>query len=226
MYKIDFELGENKLLYSISRKEVNEEISEAYASNNKKLSCQLMSKLINDKILACFISNDDINKINSIVFDPENELSFLYYSNNMINTEKVYNIYSEIAPNKKVSLVCIIDMSTHFACLLYFSESNKFGELKNFMLECKPNDFYMGIKYISNKKEYSGFCATYSYEMRIIIFDENFNVKKVNEENNKCYTNIHYVDYDKSENLLCSFLIYDEYYQNFFISRNINGTFD
>ena len=224
MYKIDFVLGESKLLYSVSKNTVNEDKLPAFVSFPKKVSCQLMSKLDNDKIIVCFSSNDDVNRISAVVFDPENELSLLYYSNNTITSEAILNIYSEITPNKNISLVCIIDMSSHFACLLYFSDSNKFGELKNFMLGCKSNDFYMGIKYIGDKQEYSGFCATYSYEMNIIIFDENFNVKKV-KENNKCYTVIHYVDYDQSESLLCSSLIYDEYYHNYFISRNFNDTF-
>ena len=223
MYKIQFEDGKFELLYSISNKTSDEEKSEYNFEQNKKISCQLMSKLNNDKILACFTSNDNSNKINAIVYDPEKELSFLYYSNNMINSEKFYRIYSEISPNKNVSLVCIIDSSSYFSCLLYFSESNRFGGLKNFILECKPDDFYMGIKYISEKQEYSGYCATYSYEMRLIIFDENFNVKKI-KENKKCYTNIHYVDYN--ENLLCSYLIYDEYNHNYYISRKIDNDFD
>ena len=222
MYKMDFEFCISELLYSIYKNTVNEDKLPSYVSFSKKVSCHIMSKLDNDKILVCFSSNDEVNKISAIVFDPENELSFLYYSNNMINSETIFNIYSEITPNKKISIVCIIDISSHFGCLLYFSDSNKFGELKNFMLGCKTNDFYMGIKYISDKQEYSGFCATYSNEMLIIIFDENFNIKKI-KDNNKCYTKIHYVDYGQS--FLCSYFIYDEYYHDYFISRNVNETF-
>jgi len=226
MYKIDFVLCQSVLFYSASKNTIDEDKSPTFASFKKKISCQIMLKSNNDRIFVCFSSNDDVNKISAIVFDLEKELSFLYYSNNMINSETLFNIYSETTPNKDISLVCIIDISSHFACLLYFSESNQFGELKNFILGCKPNDFYMGIKYINDKKEYAGYCETYSYEMRIIIFDENFNVKKVNKENNKCYTNIHYVEYNRSEYLLCSYLIYDEYYKKYFISRNFNDTFD
>ena len=222
MYKIDFVLSQIDLLCSVYKNTVNEDKIPGFVSFPKRVSCQLMSKLDNDKILVCFSSNDDVNKISAIIFDPENEVSFLYYSNNTIKSVAIYNIHSEITPTKNISLVCINDLSSHFACLLYFSDSNKFGELKNFMLGCKGNDFYMGIKYISDKQEYSGFCATYSEEMMIIIFDENFNVKK-EKENNKCYTTIKYVDYDQS--FLCSYLIYDEYYHKYFVSRSLNETF-
>ena len=103
--------------------------------------------------------DQNTNSLAALVFNPENYLSFLYYSDNLKQNEISSIVYSTLNPDKKKSFICLINNSQDFQCLLYDSESNKFiTDYTTLIKNCQVFQYKMDVQYISEKQEYSVFC--------------------------------------------------------------------
>ena len=188
---------------------------------NKGISCELMYSLnYTNKLLACFILDGNTKSLQALVFNPENYLSFLYYSDNLKPTEISSIVYSTLNPDKTKSFICLINNSKVFQCLLYDSESNKFiTDFTNLMNDCQIYQNNMDVQYISEKQEYLACCSTSYDKMNFIRLDENLNIKSRDTfNNNNCYTSF------KITNNLCyspfsSQLKYIKYLDNYYQFR-------
>ena len=191
MYKINIndsseniaELSENNCLFVKNQNGNNKQIL------NKGISCEIISPTNYDnKLLACFTEDQESFSLVATICDPEDELSFKYYSENVIGTSGCLYINSALSPNKKNCIVCLVDNRDNLYCLIYNSETNQLSEIINFIEGCQINAVNNGIQCISEKQEYSAYCYSSSMKMNLIKFDRNFKVKDKSEDNEKCYT--------------------------------------
>ena len=182
------------------------------------ISCELISSLdYSNKLLACFVVKQSSFSIVAVIFNPENSLSFLYISNNSKKTNGLSTIYSTLDTNKKFSLICFVDNYGYFYCLIYNSYKNIFNDIVQLIQNCKYQ-LDMGVKYISDKQEYSAYCSSDSNKMNLIIFDQNFNIKYSDENNNKCYKYFDLIN-DECNTLYSYNMLYSKNYQKFYVFR-------
>ena len=154
----------------------------------KAISCELMiSSHYTNELWVCFTVEDKDYSIVASIFDPESDVSFLYYSKNLVQTIGTSIIRSTISPDKIKSLVCLVDQKSSLNCILYNSEKNEFSNLIKFAYGLTLYSYNMGVNYLAEKKEYLVYCMTDSIYMHFIQFDENFNLKNKDEDNDKCY---------------------------------------
>ena len=123
---------------------------------NKVVSCQLMASSNYDhNLLTCFVCIEEYFSITTMIFDPKNSLSFLYYSNNLKKTEGISIIDSSLSPDDKFSVICYIEFSGNLYCLTYNSETNKFSNIIKLINDCQGFQYNMGVKYINEKEKFS-----------------------------------------------------------------------
>ena len=169
---------------------------------NKAISCELMkSSNYTNKLLTCFILDQESNSVNAIVFNPENSLSFLYFSENLKQTQGTTLINSILSTNNSYSLICFIEDTGYLRCLLYDSEKNKFSNIIKVFENCQKPTYTMGVKYSNEKQEYYVYCSTSSNYIYFLKFDQDFNIKE-NENNNKCYISFNF--YNNECNMIYS----------------------
>ena len=184
----------------------------------KAISCELMSSLnYTNKLLTCFVVYQSSFSIVAVIFNPENSLSFLYFSDNSKITNGLSTIYSTLDTNKQYSLICFVDNSGYFSCLIYNSDKNAFNNIVQLIGDCKYQ-LDTGVKYISDKQEYSVYCSSDSKKMNLITFDQNFNVKYLDGNNNKCYKNFDLIN-DECNSLYSYNMLYVKNYQKFYVFR-------
>ena len=103
IYKIDLN-NNDQIASSIGvneKKTLNINKKEMYLLN-KGISCELMYSLnYTNKLLTCFVLDQNTNSLAALVFNPENYLSFLYYSDNLKQNEISSIVYSTLNPDKK-----------------------------------------------------------------------------------------------------------------------------
>ena len=147
--------------------------NEAIASGNG-ISCELMNNSTNsNKLLVCFALDSVDHSMNAIFINPENTSEIINYSNNP--KEKIGSsiVISELKPNQKESIICIIDNNNDFLCQLYNLESNEFSDFVKIISNCDL-PYKVGIKYIKERNEYSAFCSIKYDELYSIKSDESF----------------------------------------------------
>ena len=156
---------------------------------NKALSCELMaSSTYTHKLLVCFGTDQQERAMNAIVFDPEKSLKLVHYSNNYIKAIDPSSMVSVLNPNKKDSIICILEVSHIYHCLTYNSEKNEFTDFITLFTDCQTNQFNLGINYMSEIQEYSVFCSLNYNEMNFVRLDKNYKIKSKDINNNGCYT--------------------------------------
>ena len=188
MYKINIEQTNDPptLLKTIIKNPLNRN-KQPISACNKKLSCELITvSNYTNELLVCFAVDQQNALISAITFYPENNLSFLYYSNNFKETGIIINIYSDLSPNNKIILICFLNNMFSLGCLLYDSENNIFYDIANNLFTCNLNR--MGIKCINEIQECGVYCQKTSQTFSLLQYDKNFNIKEENINNNKCYS--------------------------------------
>ena len=134
-----------------------------------------------NKLLVCFAIDQFSYSLNAVVIDPENSLEILKYSNNVKETAGSPAIVSALNPNEKESIVCIIDSTKTFLCLIYEFESNEFTDFETMNDNCQLYPLNMGVYYIKERNEYYAFCNIQNNVKYFFIrLDPNYN--------NKCNT--------------------------------------
>ena len=86
------------------------------------------------------------SSIMAVIFNPDEDLTFLYFSENAKKTEGGKNIKTAISPIKKNILLCFMGFSTYMYCLIYNYENNIFSDIVNLGTNCNLNSF--NIKFI------------------------------------------------------------------------------
>ena len=75
------------------------------------------------------------------------------------------------------------------------------------MVGCGAFKYYTGIKYVKEQNEYIGYCFLSNGKLNMIKFDENFNIKDIDDNSNKSY--IHFEYYNELNIMYSSSFIYD-----------------
>jgi hypothetical protein len=178
--------------------------------------------------LSCFVADQYTKAIIASIFDLEGGLTFLYFSDNPIETSGTLIIKSTISPNGKNILVCLVDISGYLECLVYNSETNELSDKIQFFNGCHLNSPNTGVKYTSEKNEYSAYCYSIGgNQMKFIKFDENLNIKDKDEDFDKCY-NYFGIANAPCYTIVSSYLLYvknDNKYSMFRVC-NINGNYE
>jgi hypothetical protein len=152
----------------------------------------MVSSTYTHKLLVCFRIDQQERVINAIVFDPEQSLKIVHYSDNYIKAIDPTSIVSVLNPNKKESIICILEISKIYHCLTYNSDKNEFTDFTTLFTNCQTMQFNLGINYISEMQEYSVFCSVDYNEMNFIRLDKNYNIKSRDSNNNRCYSSFHF----------------------------------
>ena len=184
---------------------------------NKAISCELMINNNTNTILTCFVADQQSNTISGMVINPENLLR-IYFSENLIKTKVTSIIKSSVSHNKIYCLICLIDNDSYLNCLLYNSLTNNLSNMIKFFDKCQLYSYNMGVLYTKEKQEYSAFCSTNDQKMNIVKFDENFNIKNTDNENDKCYLNFAIQD-NVCQTIYSFYLLYVNVGKNYYIYR-------
>ena len=109
MYYLYIEKGHGDLLKSISHSIKSEQSNSANVFN-EVFSCSLMSSSgYDNKLLACFAPEQQFRSLWAIIINPEDNLNFVSFSNNKINTTGIYTIKSAISPKDNKCLIAFVD---------------------------------------------------------------------------------------------------------------------
>mgnify|MGYP006873016768 CR=1 FL=1 len=170
------------------------------------ISCHKTYSSRYGSLLTCFVINQQEISFLAVNFYNESPYT-VYYSDNMIKTEGSRIINCVVSPDKSKCLCGYIDFSSYYHFLIYDIEKNSFSTTCKLMVGCAEYKYYTGIKYIKEQNEYIGYCFSLSGKLIMIKFDENFNVKDIDDNNHKSYINLEY----KSDfsSIYSSSLIYD-----------------
>ena len=126
MYQLSINQGN---LVTLIKQVSNQVINQEKTSQNvlhKSISCELMiTSNYPNELLVCFTAEEKTYSIVASIFDPEHDLSFLYFSQNLVKTEGTSIIKSTLSPNKIISLICLVDDTTYLTCILYNSINNE-----------------------------------------------------------------------------------------------------
>ena len=183
---------------------------------NKRVSCELTySSEYKQEQLTCFLVNTQC-MILAINFNPDS-LSPLSFSKNSKNTNGINNIVSAVSPDKKKCISCCKDFGQNFECLIYDVESNELSDPVIFMTDCSQLSYGVNIQYISETKEYIGYCYSDIYKKNIIKFDENFEVKE-SENNSKYYISIS-ANFEICYNVYSISVLYIKSSQDYYIAK-------
>ena len=221
MFKINKGQTDNfgELIHEVTRQVKNKDGLEMNALN-KAISCELMVKSnYNNKLLTCFAAEQQYYSVIASIFNPENSLSFLNFSENLIETSGTSIIKSAISPNKKNSFICLIDNNGYLNCFVYNSETNKLSEKIKFFDGCQQYSHNTDVRYISETNEYSANCFTSDTQMKFIKFNENLNIKDTNQENTKCYHHFP-VSNEQCYSVYYSYLLYVKSDSKYYMLRN------
>ena len=97
-------------------------------------------------------------------------------------------------------------------------EKNKFNNVtKIFEGDNEGSSFKMGLNYNSDEKEFVVFLITPSNEIKYIIFTQNYKVKGINSNNEKCYSSFSISN--GCDNMKTPNLIYDKNIGNYIVLR-------
>ena len=220
MYQININ-DENNLVVpinNITQGVMSYETNSLQRALPKKISCEMISKSnYSNKLLSCFAIEYNSFSIVASVFDPENNLEFLFFSQNSKTIEINSHLNTVISSNNKKVLICYIDNCYYLKCLIYNSETNKFKGLVNTKMICDRNSFYMGVNYINEKEEYMLFCL-YIITMNLLKLDTNYKPKEIKENNVACYSLIGITD-DNNNIYYSSYIIYNKNDQKYYLLK-------
>ena len=222
MYKINIGQTTNflELIHEDTRQVKNKYGATDSNVLNKAISCELVAKSgYSNKLLACFAAEQQYFTVFASIFDPENNLSFLYFSENLVDTNGTCMIKSAISPNKKNSFICLIDGNSYLNCLVYNSETNQLSDIINFIGNCQQYSYNTDVRYISETNEYSVNCYSIDGYMKFIKFNENLNIKDKAQENDKCYYSFQ-VSNEECYAVYYSYLLYVKNENKYFMFRN------
>ena len=219
MYKIDSNQENMGTLICYNEKKALNNIGQEGSVLNKGISCQLIySSYYTNKLLTCFIVDQISFSLNAIVFNPEDSLDFIQYSDNVKSTSGTSYISSVLTITKKKSIICMIDNSQNLICSSYDSENNLFSDFTILINGCQIFQYNMDVIHISQEQGYISFCIKTSSIMHFTRFDENFNIKDGNTDNDKCYSSFQITGTD-CFTIFSSHLLYDKYNNNYIVFR-------
>ena len=145
-------------------------------TKNKVISCEIYEQAgYENNILTCFAVGNTSDSIVASIFNPENNLKFLYYSKN----SKTINLSSDIKSKKygnNILIFYIDNFSYEFYYLIYNIEKREFNDLKALSIYCEKNTYFMDIFYVSEYQEYIAFCS-YQSSKNIVKFDKDLLLK-------------------------------------------------
>ena len=204
-------LKNNNNVYSFCRLFTHQQYTKNEDNSSDKvlytgISCHKTISSIYGSLLTCFVLNRQEISFLAINFYNESPYN-VYYSNNMIKTDGTYIINCSISPDKSKCLCGYIDFNSYYNFLIYDIEKNSFSTLCKLMVGCGAFKFYTGIKYVKEQNEYIGYCFLSNGKLNMIKFDENFNIKDIDDNSNKSY--IHFEYYNELNIMYSSSLIYD-----------------
>ena len=168
MYKINItQINESPTLITNIIKNPLNRNGQPRSTSNKKISCELItSSNYTNELLVCFAVDQENTLINALTFNPENDLAFLYYSNNFKETGIIINLYSSLSLNNKIIIICFLNNQFSFSCLLYNNENNIFYDITKNLFSCNINS--IGIKCINEIQECCVYCQQSTQKMNIL----------------------------------------------------------
>ena len=205
-----------------------QEKTQVYYEDNSEIKidagiiCKLMnSKDYNNNLLLCFAVDNDLSVVVALAFDPENNMNFLY-SNKDINQNDggAFYIKSVINQNKNLCLICYYVLMSPFRCLIYNSEKQIFSNTI-ILKDAYMNNFHnFNTYYINNKDEYWIFLSSGITAYKSFLFDNQFQIKNYNHNNEKCYLNYDFADKFECSGTcsISSYLVYNKNKFYFFLS--------
>ena len=213
MYEINFEsISDSKLLYSIEQDVEYEDGSIDYLSGNP-ITCELMLSEYKENILVCFVITATSSTVNAAAFDPENNSTLLYFLKNEFVTVGVSLFSNKTSLNKDKCLVCYIDTTKKFYCLIYYSGKKEWSQTVKFFDSCIDFQNNKGIISMTDKQNFLVNCYKDSLNLLMVELDENFNVKDTNGK--EC---IFEYKIEKCYQVYSSSLLYNETSQQYMLS--------
>ena len=189
MFQMNIKTGLGGLLKEISHP-IKNDLGNPAQIFNGVFSCSLMSSSEYDnKLLACFAPEQQFRSLWAIIINPEDNLAFVSFSNNKIETNGIGSIKSAVSSNNNKCLIAFVDYSKDFYSLTFDIEGKMFSEKNKLLSEINLySEYAFDIKYIKEREEfylYSIYDSNFVETIFLFFFDKNLNFK-IKEGNEKC----------------------------------------
>ena len=154
------------------------------------LSCEMMStpNYSND-LLVCFVASES-NYLNVLVFDPENDFSYMYLVTYETQIENINLIKSAVYTDKTSCFICLEVNSNGYGygCIAFNFEHQIWSEFNLIIGFSDGYEYDFEVYYIEEKNEYFAYFPFSSMEYYLYKFDINFQIIDKNEYGDECYT--------------------------------------
>ena len=153
-------------------------------SLSDEISCDLMY----NNLLICFVQTKSKILV-GLVFDIGNNFSFLYSVKNHISNNYFSYIKSAISADKKNCIICYLILSTdnYYSCIVFNLEYKIWSNDYQFMTKLTMELYDFEVCYNNDNNEYFIYFPFESNIYYIITLDENFNIKRTDENGKKCF---------------------------------------
>lgn len=200
---IDIETQINIIIYTnfdndnINTFNVTKRIGYENDTSDYTISCQLMySPLYSNDLLICFIGNDS-NLLSGLVFDPENNFSFLFTVTNNVESNGIFALKTIVSPDKTNCLICYENKPVFagytFDCIRFNFIYKIWSDTYQFVGYSSGVQYSFDIYYINNNNEYFIYLPVTMKRYNIYKLDNEFNIKNSNN-GKKCFLILTYDD--------------------------------
>ena len=176
--------------------------------------------------MICFVASES-NYLNGLIFDPENDFSYMYLIRYGTSIENINSIKSTVSSDKTYCLICLSQekyitltskYSYTYGCLIFNFASQMWSKFNNVLENGYGDKFDFEVYYLKNN-EYLVYAPKTSDKYHLYTFDNTFQI--INEyEGNKCY-NIYEKDYSNEK--YSSTIIFNNNQYLFISSQQLNG---
>ena len=206
---------------------LNENISKEVSplnSYNQEVEPQneITCTLMNNNYLACFTISPSRNELLATILNPENNFEKVYNNPITESTKEGGLMKSAISSDKKKTFVCFCSNSAY--CAIYNIEKNELTKVLKVFDEVRILNDFISVDYFSQTNEFIVSAIDYNSNLKIIIFDENFNVKSTNSSFKNCYT--YYTKTTNCYNILSYKVIYSQEKNNYKLITGCTENFD
>ena len=185
-----------------SVKKFNKDLNEnRYIIHLSGLSCQIMISSTYGKVLTCFESVQENNRILAFFFNPDNNFELLMVSNGALQNEDNKNaayIKTCINDEKTRALICYSIVETmKLKCISYEINSNTFYNVELLATFCSTKFYGYDIYFFNNTKEYVLTCDNIyqNSQFHFIRLNEQYGIINDDKTNTELSSNCNYYDF-------------------------------
>ena len=205
--------------------DIKNSLGENSLSKCDFVSCQVMTKSSDEKILTCFYENQN-NEIGTAYFDISDLNEITTITPQFKRNSGAKNIKTVLYANKTKTFVCYINDNNDCPCLFFDIIENKWNDYEyKYLEQCNMPTRFFTFDYFEITNEYILTCFSSIKNMDSLLFDSNMNLKYKNENSNTYCISSNIISFCPSNNSF-SIINYNNVDNEYKINVNCNENTD